>query len=67
MDKLLNKRQVAEKCVTSTRTIDRKREAGEFPEPIDFGGPKWPESVIDQWIEARHEQANGEVRDLRIG
>ena len=53
MKRLLNKKMVAEKCATTTRTIDRKRAAGEFPEPIDLGGPKWEEEVIDEWLEAK--------------
>ena len=57
-DRLLNKRQVAEKANVSTKTIERKVQLGLFPQPIDFAGPRWPESVVDHWIEKQHEFAN---------
>ena len=57
-DRLLNKRQVAEKANVSTKTIERKVHAGLFPHPIEFAGPRWPESIVDQWIEKQHECAN---------
>jgi prophage regulatory protein len=50
-ERLLRKKEIAQKLGLSTRTVDRKIADGLFPPGIKIGpSVRWRESVIDQWI-----------------
>ena len=51
--KTITKAQFAAILQVSTRTIDRKRSAGEVLEPINRSGhPRWSATDVERWIAA---------------
>jgi len=62
VSKILKRQQVEAMTGFSRSTLYARIAAGEFPKPIKLGGPNsrsvgWPESVVNDWIEARMAEA----------
>lgn len=56
MTQLLTKRELSQKLKLSTRTIDRRVAAGDFPRGLKVGAAvRWPEEEIDRWVAGRTE------------
>jgi predicted DNA-binding transcriptional regulator AlpA len=52
-DPLLSKKDLAKRLGVSTRTIDRRRSAGDILEPVGGAGqPRWRPDEVDAWIAA---------------
>ena len=60
--RILKRPEVEAMTGFSRSTLYARMAAGEFPKPIKLGGPNsrsvgWPESVVNDWIEARMAEA----------
>jgi predicted DNA-binding transcriptional regulator AlpA len=52
-DPLVTKKALAKRLGVSTRTIDRRRSAGDMLEPLGGAGqPRWRPDEVDAWIAA---------------
>ena len=63
MAQRLTVRAVAAQLGISRSSVYRMLDGGVFPEaPIRLlnGSPRWPQEVVDQWVEA-HRSDNGEL------
>ena len=56
-DKLIRRPEVEARTGLARTTIYARMARGEFPAPVKIGARAvaWPESVIDEWIEAQIE------------
>lgn len=52
---LRTKREVAARLRTSTRTVDRLRRQGRFPQPLQISDRvyRWTDEVIDRFLRER--------------
>ena len=65
MKKVMNMSEVVEYTSLSRATINRRREIGDFPEPVELTSSRiaFFTSDIEQWLEARTRKSCPEVND----
>lgn len=61
-NRVLKRPEVIQLTGLSKSTLYDRIASGEFPKPIKLGGPNsrsvgWPESIVNDWIEARMTEA----------
>ena len=54
-DRMLNRREVEQRCGISASTIYAQMQAGDFPRPLRVGARavRWPQSTIEAWLASR--------------
>lgn len=59
MEKMITVKELAAQLGCSERTIMRRIDAGELPEPVRFGKLlRWPEKSLQAWINKRFKEQN---------